>query len=62
LRNKITYYRNKQGLTQAELARKLGISTSYLNRIEKGAKIPSLRLTIRIAHALGVPVEKIFVD
>ncbi|EZP77571.1 repressor protein YorfE [Parageobacillus genomosp. 1] len=61
MRNKITYYRNKQGMTQAELARKLGISASYLNRIEKGTKTPSLRLAIRIAHVLGVPVEKLFI-
>jgi putative transcriptional regulator len=61
LRNKIAYYRNKQDMTQAELARKLGISASYLNRIEKGTKTPSLRLAIRIAHVLGVPVERLFI-
>jgi putative transcriptional regulator len=48
-------------MTQVELARKLGISVSYLNRIEKGSKTPSLRLAIRIAYALGVPVEKLFI-
>jgi putative transcriptional regulator len=60
LRNKITYYRNKKGMSQTELAKKLGISASYLNRIEKGTKDPSLRLAVRIAHALDVKLDDLF--
>jgi putative transcriptional regulator len=60
LRNKIAYYRNIKEMSQVELAKKLGISASYLNRIEKGTKDPSLRLAIRIAHALGVKLDDLF--
>lgn len=60
MRNKITYYRNIKEMSQAELARKLGISASYLNRIEKGTKDPSLRLAIRIAHVLDVKLDDLF--
>jgi putative transcriptional regulator len=43
-----------------ELAKKLGISVSYLNRIEKGTKDPSLRLAVRIAHVLDVKLDDLF--
>lgn len=60
MQNKIAYYRNIKEMSQAELARKLGISASYLNRIEKGTKDPSLRLAIRIAHVLDVKLDDLF--
>ena len=33
---KIAYYRKKKGLTQAQLAEKVGKSTNYIGLIERG--------------------------
>ncbi len=47
--------RKTQSLTQAELARKIGISTSYLNLIENGKRSVGGRLLGSIAAALQAP-------
>lgn len=49
---RIAELRNKQDLSQRELARRLGKSPSYINRIEKGEKIPNLKLIQQIASIL----------
>ena len=41
---KVTYYRTLRGLTQRELAEKIGISPSTLNKVERGAIIRMYRL------------------
>lgn len=52
--------REKLGLTQAELAKKLSIArTSYTN-IELGLKNPSLPLALRIKEELKVKTDDIF--
>lgn len=45
--------RNMTKLTQEQLAEKLGIGTTYISDIERGAKFPSLSLFIKIVDALG---------
>lgn len=52
--NRIQQYRKSRGLTQHELARKVGISRQTLAGIEKGTVSPTLHLMIQIALALGV--------
>ena len=46
--------RNIAKLTQEQLAEKVGIGTTYISDIERGAKFPSLSLFIKIVDALGV--------
>ena len=46
--------RNRVKLTQEQLAEKVGIGTTYISDIERGAKFPSLSLFIKIVDALGV--------
>lgn len=46
--------RNMAKLTQEQLAEKVGIGTTYISDIERGAKFPSLSLFIKIVDALGV--------
>lgn len=46
--------RNRCGVTQEQLAEKVGIGTTYISDIERGAKFPSLSLFIRIIDALGI--------
>lgn len=49
-------------MTQAELAKKLKISISYLSRLENERVNINVRLAIRIARALRARVEDIFFD
>ena len=46
--------RNMVKLTQEQLAEKVGIGTTYISDIERGAKFPSLSLFIKIVDALRV--------
>ena len=49
--------RQRQGVSQAALAKKARISQAYLSRLESGAqKNPSVAVLQRLAKALGVPV------
>jgi DNA-binding XRE family transcriptional regulator len=49
--------RKKAGLTQQELARRIGVDKSYISLIEKGITVPSVATFYRIASALGRSVE-----
>jgi len=44
---------------QSELARRLGISKSYLSEIEKGSKEPTLPLIEKYAAQFDLPVSSI---
>lgn len=46
--------RLRKDLTQEEVAEEAGITPNYLAIIEMGTKLPSLRVLIKIAKALGV--------
>lgn len=49
--------RLKQGLTQAQLAKKLGTKQSAISRLERGAYNPTLSFLRRLADALGVELR-----
>ena len=49
--------RLEQGISQAELARRLGIQRSGINRLESGTQNPSLDMILKIASALGKDVS-----
>ena len=51
--------RLQRGWPQAELARQVGTSQSYIGRLEKNAIDPQLSTVRKIAHALGVPVAAV---
>ena len=52
--------RMKQGITQHELANKLGVRDAWICEIETGRMEPSIGLKNRIAEALKVSVEILF--
>lgn len=56
---KISKYRNKKGLTQEELANKVGISYSYLTQIEAPnvVKKMSLEVLYDIADILNIDIK-----
>ncbi len=49
--------RLRRKMTQEKLAEKTGISQNYLAIIEMGAKIPSLRVLMKIADSLQTKVK-----
>ena len=49
----IARIRRLRGLTQAELARRVGTQQPAIARIEQGRTLPSLRTLLRIAEALN---------
>lgn len=52
--------RTEAGLTQAELAERVGVSRKTVNTVENGVFIPSTVLALGLARALGVKVEDLF--
>ena len=53
-------FREKLGLTIAELAKAAEMSAGMLSKIENGATSPSLASLQALAHALQVPVTAFF--
>lgn len=60
MRNDVRELRSAAGLTQEELAKRLGVSRQTIISIESGRYDPSLGLAIGLASTLGRPVEAIF--
>lgn len=58
--NKIRSIRENKHISQSELARRLNISRTHLNRIENGKVNSSLALLERIANELGVSMKDFF--
>jgi len=52
--------RKKSGLTQEQLAEKIGKSATWVGYIESGYRIPNLKLLYKIASALGIKVSDLF--
>ena len=49
--------RKNAGLTQQELAERIGADKGYVSRVERGLIIPSVSTLYRIAAAMGLTVE-----
>lgn len=52
--------RTKAGLSQQELADKLGVSRQTINAIEKGDYNPTIKLCIGICRVLGLTLNDLF--
>ena len=60
LANALREAREARGWTQAELAARIGVSRKTINTVENGVFVPSTMLALKLARALGRPVEDIF--
>jgi len=52
--------RTKAGLSQQELADRLGVSRQTINAIEKGDYNPTIRLCVGICRVLGLTLNDLF--
>ena len=59
LGERIRYYRTLKGLTQIELAKKLGVASRYIGNIERGLKRPSLNMQVEICRFFGISMADI---
>ena len=55
-------HRRRCGLTQAQLAEKVNVSTHHIGMIELFRNNPTLDLVERIADALKIKVYELFID
>jgi transcriptional regulator with XRE-family HTH domain len=53
----IRFYRNLRSLTQTALARKVQVAPAYISQIEANQRVPSLKVTRRIANVLGIEMS-----
>ena len=53
-------HRERAGLTQAELARTIGVTRQTLIAIEQQKYSPTLELAFQIARAFGVGIDDLF--
>jgi putative transcriptional regulator len=60
LQNRLLELRTERDLTQAALAALVGVSRKTVNTVENGVFIPSTVVALKLARALGRPVEEIF--
>jgi putative transcriptional regulator len=60
LTNTLKDERTRLGWTQAELAEHIGVSRKTINTVENGVFVPSTMLALKLAAALGKPVEALF--
>lgn len=51
--------REKAGLSIRQLADKVGVSNSYLSKIERDLKNPSIDTLVKLGKALNAPIENI---
>ena len=49
--------RTRAGLTQTELARRMGTTQSSIARVESGGSLPTLGMLARLAHATGATLR-----
>ncbi len=60
LGNRLKEARQELGLTQAELALRVGVSRKTINTIENAVFTPSATLALALAHTFQRPVEALF--
>ncbi|MBX9858434.1 MAG: helix-turn-helix transcriptional regulator [Sphingomonas sp.] len=60
--NRLRVLRAEAGISQGELAQRLGVSRQTINAVETDKYDPSLPLALRLAKVFGVPVDAIFLD
>lgn len=57
---RIKQLRDEQGITQEELAERVGVFRTYMSRIETGVANPTLDMIHALADTLRVPVAALF--
>ena len=51
--------RVERGLSQEEVADRIGIDTSYFGQVERGRRNPTVRVLAKVAAVLDVPLPRL---
>ncbi|WP_405230175.1 helix-turn-helix transcriptional regulator [Lentisalinibacter sediminis] len=60
LHNRIRVFRAEHRMSQADLARAIGVSRKTISTVEVGRFVPSTVIALKIARHFGVSVEDVF--
>ena len=60
MKNRVKALRAEREWSQAELAKRLGVSRQTVNAIERGKYDPSLPLAFKLARVFGETIEAMF--
>lgn len=60
LTNQLSVFRAKKGYSQAEVAKRIGVSRQTIISLEKNKYSPSLKLAFELAHLFDTGIEDIF--
>ncbi|MDG5472151.1 helix-turn-helix transcriptional regulator [Jeotgalibacillus sp. ET6] len=60
IRNRVKELRARHGLTQGELADRVGVTRQTIVSLEKGSYTPSLLLAMNLSDVLEEKIETIF--
>lgn len=61
IENRIAYFRNARGMTQAQLADKLDVNQATVSTWEHGKSGPAKKYVPRICAILGVREDELFI-
>ena len=62
MKNQLKFLRTTNGLQQKDVAKAIGVTTSYYGMIEVGTRKPSLAIAFKLAKFFNIPVEDIFLQ
>lgn len=57
---RVKEYRTKRGMTQEDLADRVGVRRETVVFLEQGKYNPSLKLALTVAKELGVSIDELF--
>ena len=60
--DRIKEARKNQGLTQEQLAERLDISVEFIGQIERGLKLPSMQVFVKLIENLNVSADYLLRD
>ncbi|MFN8492223.1 MAG: helix-turn-helix transcriptional regulator [Caldilineaceae bacterium] len=59
---KLRTLRTRRGLTTREFGELLGVSHTFIIKLEQGKKTPNVAMVIKIAAIFGVSVDQLVLD
>ncbi len=62
LGKRVSELRKKKGMSQLRLAFEANVAKSYLSDLERGLRNPSVKVLVRIAHALKADLPSLFAN
>ncbi|MFF4777047.1 helix-turn-helix domain-containing protein [Microtetraspora fusca] len=60
--NRVRQLRKERLMTLETLAERAGVTKSYLSKVERGQSTPSIAVSVALARALDVHLDRLFLD